>query len=40
MNDLGEIADMVVNGFLCQECGSHIDFEGPGYPRSCEDCAK
>lgn len=40
MNDLGEIADMVVNGFLCQECGSHIDFEEPGYPRSCEDCAK
>ncbi len=37
---MGEIADMVVNGFLCQECGSHIDFEEPRYPRSCMDCQK
>lgn len=35
---MGEIADMVVNGFLCMGCGSHIDFEEPGYPRVCEDC--
>lgn len=35
---MGEIADMVINGLLCQECGSYVDFEEPGYPRSCDDC--
>lgn len=37
---MGEIAELVINGFLCQECGAHIDFEESGYPRSCEDCAE
>lgn len=36
---MGDIADMVVNGLLCQDCGVYMDdFEEPGYPRSCEDC--
>ena len=34
---MGEIADAMIDGELCQECGVYI---GPatGYPRSCSDC--
>lgn len=35
---MGEIAEMVIEGLLCQECGCFIDGDTPGYPRSCEDC--
>lgn len=35
---MGEIADAMINGFLCQYCGVFLDGEEPGYPRSCEDC--
>ncbi len=40
---MGEIAEMHLNGTLCQYCGSVFDDiisgeESPGYPRSCEDC--
>lgn len=35
---MGEIAEMMLEGLLCQCCGSLIDMEEPGYPRSCEDC--
>ncbi len=35
---MGEIADMMINGFLCRQCGAHIDFEEPGFSRLCEDC--
>lgn len=37
---MGEIADMMLDGTLCQVCGSIIDGETPGFPRYCEDCAK
>jgi hypothetical protein len=34
---MGDIADMMLDGTLCQECG---DYLGPecGYPRSCSGC--
>lgn len=36
---MGEIADMMVNGFMCQSCGQFMpDGEEPGYPRDCQDC--
>ena len=35
---MGEIAEQIMEGFLCQSCGVMIDGEEPGYPRECEDC--
>ncbi|MBO0479615.1 hypothetical protein JZO72_08225 [Vagococcus fluvialis] len=45
---MGEIADMMLEGILCQQCGTLIEDlivegsntlkEAPGYPRSCSDC--
>lgn len=36
---MGEIADMMLDGTLCQECGVFIG--GPvEYPRTCGDCEK
>jgi hypothetical protein len=35
---MGDMADMMIEGVLCEECGSLIDRDAPGYPRSCEDC--
>lgn len=36
---MGEISEMILEGLLCQVCGSYMDdFEEPGYPRTCEDC--
>ncbi|USG64029.1 hypothetical protein NDK47_17925 [Brevibacillus ruminantium] len=37
---LGEVAEMILSGLLCQVCGTYMDdFAEPGYPRTCEDCA-
>jgi hypothetical protein len=35
---MGESTEMILEGFLCEECGSLIDGEEPGFPRKCEDC--
>lgn len=35
---MGEIAEMVLDGLLCEQCGIFVDGEETGYPRSCEDC--
>lgn len=38
---MGEIADMMLDGTLCEWCGVLVD-EGnlaPGYPRLCAECA-
>jgi len=41
---MGEIADMMMNGDLCFECGAYIDDEEEGYagacgyPRYCRSC--
>lgn len=38
---MGELADMMINGLLCQHCGVLMDDEEePGYPRDCPDCAR
>jgi hypothetical protein len=36
--NMGDIADMILEGILCEECGSYIDDEEPGHLRKCEDC--
>lgn len=35
---MGETTEMILDGLLCQVCGSFIEGEEPGYPRNCEDC--
>jgi hypothetical protein len=35
---MGEIAEMIMMGFMCQQCGMPIDGDGWGYPRCCDDC--
>ena len=42
---MGEIVDMMLDGTLCECCGSVMDdinsgVESPGYPRLCWDCAR
>lgn len=37
---MGEVAEMMLDGTLCQGCGVFIDEDIPGYPRSCHDCKK
>lgn len=38
---MGEIAEAIVNGFMCQSCGAIMpDHEEPGYPRNCPDCIR
>lgn len=34
----GDVADDLLSGFCCEECGSIVDGEAPGYPRLCTDC--
>ena len=35
---MGDIADMILSGALCEACGAAIgDGEAPGYPRRCAD---
>lgn len=35
---MGEFAELVIDGWLCQGCSQLIDETGPGYPRTCRDC--
>lgn len=37
---MGEIAEMVLDGILCEGCGVLVDEsgEGCGFPRRCEAC--
>lgn len=38
---MGEIADMMLEGMLCEGCGEYIDDNDGGIPRYCsESCAK
>ncbi len=37
---MGEAADMILEGLLCEACGDVIDGEEPGYPRKCKCCKK
>lgn len=35
---MGEIAEMMLEGTLCEQCGSFVDFDYVGHPRLCDDC--
>lgn len=35
---MGEIAEAMINGELCQECGAWIDGSYEGIPRFCKSC--
>ena len=35
---MGEIADAMLDGFVCHICGEVIDEDEPGYPRTCAAC--
>ncbi len=37
---MGEVADMMLDGTLCQGCGVFLNDDPPGYPCSCHDCKK
>lgn len=47
---MSEVADLVIDGTLCQLCGCLFDdlipdegkelLQSPGYPRVCEECEK
>lgn len=32
---MNAIADMVMEGIICRDCGNFIDGEAPGYERNC-----
>ncbi|MBZ9939183.1 hypothetical protein LB518_22995 [Mesorhizobium sp. BR1-1-16] len=37
---MGEIAEMMLDGTLCEGCGAYLDGEGDGIPRYCSrECA-
>lgn len=35
---MGDVADMIIDGILCEQCGVLIDGNISGYPRSCGYC--
>lgn len=35
---MGNIAELILSGVLCETCGSFIDGNAPMHPRPCEDC--
>lgn len=37
---MGEIADMILEGELCQYCGVYLDDSRGEFPQSCKDCEK
>jgi hypothetical protein len=37
---MGEIAEMMLDGTLCEGCGAYLDGDGEGFPRYCDDCRK
>ncbi len=39
---MGEIADMMLDGTMCEQCGVWVDDgkDGPGYPQLCAECQR
>lgn len=35
---MGDIAEAILDGTLCEVCGVFIDMDSPGYPRACDGC--
>jgi hypothetical protein len=37
---MGEIADMMLDGTLCEGCGVYLEGDGDGIPRYCSSCRR
>lgn len=35
---MGEVAELILMGFLCQQCGMPVDGDAFGFPRCCDSC--
>jgi len=35
---MGQNADDIIEGFVCELCGMFLDGDSPGYPRLCSFC--
>jgi hypothetical protein len=35
---MGDIAEMMLDGTLCEGCGVYLAGDAPGHPRRCRDC--
>ena len=35
---MGEIAELMLEGYLCHQCGVFLSEEPTGYPTLCESC--
>lgn len=35
---MGDVAELIFEGFICQHCGDYLDGDDPGHPRSCSVC--
>ena len=35
---MGDTADLMLDGILCEWCGEFLDEKGVGYPRRCGGC--
>ena len=36
---MGEMAEMHLDGTVCECCGTFLNEDPPGYPCYCEDCS-
>lgn len=37
---MGEYAEMMLDGTLCEGCGVYLDNDLEGFPQLCSDCAE
>jgi hypothetical protein len=37
---MGEVADMMLDGTLCEGCGVFLNADAPGYPCCCSSCKR
>lgn len=37
---MGDIADMMLDGMLCEGCGVPMGGDAPGHPRYCKSCRR
>lgn len=37
---MGDIADMMINGLICEACGAGLEGGASGHPRLCDDCTE
>lgn len=35
---LGDQTELMLEGFICFNCGEYLDGDDPGFPRNCEAC--